>query len=502
MVSKFQSCYRCRTYIFVSFTFIFISKDASKLSRIEEEELQHLKAAVNTLRRRNEDERAAQVARTEAKEWERIQKRLEKEAKRARERREQEERLVEEVRRKAYSLKSERRRYEKNIVEKSRTIEPALIDDDSTARGYPFSFFNNPFQFGESQDVLNSPVVKKQENVNLIVGASSDSTRKRPPSKTSTKPFTIENNESWLDKLFDYFGRYKEEEIPGLGTITLEPAKRSAVFDFFVTPDALAPGRGSLTIEDSQKPSILSFFTKFSVPQKSIKKIDPERRQKVIDYENKLRSRQEKLSWLEAGRSRILEQKDRKMSRKEARRLQRELESLAYGNSTASVPTPRIPQLAKWTQTPDGRITGWISDSTGGHYKLGTKITTSPIKGKVVKPGMTVTTISGSLYRLGLSAASSSFVSNTEVRPNSQRNINSRPSSILPMSGLFGRLFTGENVPSLVEWTQNEDGTLTGLVNNKEGFDDGTQIETSPVKKGVISGMLVQTEGGSKYKLL
>mmetsp|Transcript_56827 Transcript_56827/g.64406 ORF Transcript_56827/g.64406 Transcript_56827/m.64406 type:complete len:1252 (+) Transcript_56827:72-3827(+) len=479
-----------------------IIADASKLSRIEEEELQHLKAAVDTLRRRNKDERAGQVARTEAKEWERIQKRLEKEAKRARERREQEERLVEEVRRKAYSLKSERRRYEKNIAEKSRTIEPALTDDDSTARGYPFSFFNSPFQFGESQDVINSPAVKKLENVNLIVGASIDSTRKRPPSKTSTKPITIENNESWLDKLFDYFGRYKEEEIPGLGTITLEPAKRSAVFDFFVTPDARAPGQGSLTIEDSQKPSILSFFTKFSVPQKSIKKIDPERRQKVIDYENKLRSRQEKLSWLEAGRSRILEQKDRKMSRKEARRLQRELESLAYGNSTASVPTPRIPQLAKWTQTPDGRITGWVSDSTGGHYKMGTKITTSPIKGKVVKPGMTVTTISGSVYRLGLSATSSSFVSNTEVRPNSERSINSRPSSILPMGGLFGRLFTGENVPSLVEWTQNEDGTLTGLVNNKEGFDDGTQIETSPVKKGVISGMLVQTKGGSKYKLL
>jgi len=495
--------------------------EASKISRIEEEELQHLKAAVDALRRRNEDERAVEVARTEAKEWERIQKRLEKEAKRARVRREQEERLVEEARRKAYLLKSERRRYENNIAEKSRdsvssseerndtsrhrvrTIEPALIDEDSTARGYPFSFFNRPFQFGESEDVPNSPAVKKQENVNSIFGASSDFSRKRPPSKTSTKQVTIENNESWLDKLFDYFGRYnKEEEIPGLGTITLEPAKRSAVFDFFVTPNAIAPGRGSITIEDSQKPSILSFFAKFNVPQKRIKEIDPERRKKVIDYENKLRSRQEKLSWLEAGRSRILEQKDRKISRKEARRLQRELESLAVGNSTASVPTPRIPQLVKWTQTPDGRITGWISDSTGGYYKMGTKITTSPIKGKVVKPGITVTTISGNQYRLGLSAASSSFASNTEVRPNSQRSINSRPSSISSMGDLFDRLFTGENVPSLVEWTQNEDGTLTGFVNNKEGFDDGTQIATSPVKKGVISGMLVQTKGGSKYKLL
>jgi hypothetical protein len=487
------------------------------LSNIEEEELQHLKVAVDALRRRNEDDRAAERARTETKEWGQIQKGLEKEAKRARERRESDERIAEEARRKARSLKSERIRYEKSTAEKSREsatlrrpIEPAVIGEDNTNQGNPFSFFPSPFQFGESEDASNSPAAKIQENVISFFGGSSNSDRITPLSKTSTQPVKVEKNDSWLDKLFDFFGREnEEEEIPGLGTITLEPAKRTSVFDFFVTPDAIAPrepGRGSITIEDSLKPSIFSSFAKFGLSRNNkVKTIDPERQKKVIDYENKLRSRQEKLSWFEAGRSRILEQTDKNMSRKEARRLQRELDSLAAGNSTSSVLTSGIPQLAKWTQNPDGRITGWISE-TGGRYKMGTKITTSRIKGKVVKPGITVTTVSGSQYRLGLSAAaaSSSFDSSTGRRPNSQRRIsNRRPSQpISPMGDLFGRFFTGEDVPSLVEWTQNEDGTLTGFVNNKDGFDDGAQITTSPVKKGASSGMLVETKGGSKYKLL
>ena len=53
-----------------------------------------------------------------------------------------------------------------------------------------------------------------------------------------------------------------------------------------------------------------------------------------------------------------------------------------------------------------------------------------------------------------------------------------------------------------MEWVQNEDDTITGFVNNKEGFEDGTQITTSPVQKGARKGMIIQTMGGSKYKLM
>ncbi|KAL3927043.1 MAG: hypothetical protein SGARI_005431 [Bacillariaceae sp.] len=163
------------------------------------------------------------------------------------------------------------------------------------------------------------------------------------------------------------------------------------------------------------------------------------------------------------------------MSRKEARQLQRELEALAAGGTAGFSIDADVPQLAKWTKTPDGRITGYVTQ-TNRQFKMGTKITTSPIKGQVIKAGVRS---SGAQY--------------------SNRD---RQSSSLPFGLSFGGWFESENVPSLVEWVQNEDGTVTGFVNNKVGFDDGTQITTSPVSFGARSGMTVQTRGGSKYKLL
>lgn len=525
-----------------------IAETTKKSTGVVGEELRYLKKAVDAMRSRNNDDLASDRARTEAKEWEQIQKGLETEAKQAKKRREHDERLAEEARQKARSLKSESRQLKKRAdearrrsislrdknrktVKKIRTLELA-VGKDSAGQGNIFSFFTNPLQGRENKDAPKSPTAKirenkdtpkpptskKKENMNnnnifsFFGGSESDKDRNAPPSTSMTQQVKIiEKQESWLDSLFGFFaGEETEDEIPGQGTITLEPAKKASVFDLFVSPDSIAPtrepGRGSITIDDdSQKSSsIFQFFAKFGISQKKEKKIaDPVRLKKVMDYESKLRTRQEKLSRLKAGRSRILKEKDRKLSRKEARKLQRELNALAAGNFTASSTSARvsdIPQLAKWTRTPDGRITGWISEApTGGRYKMGTKITTSRIKGKVVKPGMTITTVSGSQYRLGLTAAR---VSNDLASTNSQSYENRTsitPPS--PMGSFFGRLFVQETVPSLVEWIQNEDGTITGFVNNKEGFEDGTQITTSPVEKGASKGMLIQTKGGSKYKL-
>jgi hypothetical protein len=440
--------------------------------------VQYLQEAVDILRRRNTDERAAEQARFKAKEWQQIQQGLEREAKRAKERRQYEERAAYEAQQRAQSFES--------------SFSQAIPND--------FSFLPKNFQFGEANFLPQPGYFMNQGNENLFsfFGGNNNG-----GSKSFTKPVVLEKKESWLTFLFDFFGSTREPLAPGQGTITLEPAKKTTVFDFFVAPDIFAPrqpGRGSITIEEPKKPSIFSFLAKFGGAKQTVQRdVDPVRLKKVEEYENRRRSRQEKLSWLEAGRSRILEQADRGLSRKEARQLQRELEALAAGNSTAISLDPDIPQLAKWTRTPDGRITGFVTQTTR-NFKMGTKITTSPIKGQVIKAGVTVTTASGSQYRLGLPLS----LAPDEMRSNNAQSLDSSHQSggSLPFGLSFGGLFAGENVPSLVEWKQNEDGTITGFVNNKVGFEDGTQITTSPVSLGARSGMIVQTRGGSKYKLL
>ena len=503
-----------------------ISDTAKKPTGVIGEELRFLKEAVDAMRRRNNDELAADQARTEAKEWGKIQQGLEKEAKLAKQRRERDERVADEARRKARTLKSEHRKQQKRAEEarkeertlrrenkqteeRIRSLDPAF-GGDSGGQENPFGFFSNPFDGGgENKEFFMNPF-EGGENKDIFPnpfqggffgGSDSDEDRNSAPVASMTQPVKREKKVSWLDAVFGFLaGEEPEEQTPGMGTITLEPAKRTSVFDLFVSPESIAPvrepGRGSITIEDPQESSIFSFFARFGISSKKEKFIDPVRRKRVMDYESKLKTRQDKLSRLKAGRSRILSEKDKRLSRKEARKLQRELDELAAGNSSSSSRFFNIPQLVKWTRTPDGRITGWISDASGGRYRMGTKITTSPIKGNIAKPGMTVTTISGSEYRLGMSAARRTL----DATSDSINKDEKRPSN--PVGSIFGGWFNEEAVPSLVEWIQNEDGTITGFVNNKEGFEDGTQITTSPVPKGARKGMIIQTKGGSKYKLM
>ena len=57
-------------------------------------------------------------------------------------------------------------------------------------------------------------------------------------------------------------------------------------------------------------------------------------------------------------------------------------------------------------------------------------------------------------------------------------------------------------VPTLKNWEQNPDGSLTGRVGNSDSFRAGTKITTSPVRKGATAGTIVTTGSGSQYKLL
>jgi len=60
----------------------------------------------------------------------------------------------------------------------------------------------------------------------------------------------------------------------------------------------------------------------------------------------------------------------------------------------------------------------------------------------------------------------------------------------------------GPGVAVLSEWEQEDDGSITGRVSNREGFTDGTWITTSPVKGRAKAGRIVTTSGGSRYRLL
>ena len=57
------------------------------------------------------------------------------------------------------------------------------------------------------------------------------------------------------------------------------------------------------------------------------------------------------------------------------------------------------------------------------------------------------------------------------------------------------------DIPSVVRFKQNKDGSITGIVKNSKNFRNGTEITTSPVKRGAKIGDIVTTSSGSKYKL-
>lgn len=58
-----------------------------------------------------------------------------------------------------------------------------------------------------------------------------------------------------------------------------------------------------------------------------------------------------------------------------------------------------------------------------------------------------------------------------------------------------------DNIPILSRFTQNSDGSLTGIVSNSKDFRSGTKITTSPIKGKAVAGIVVKTSSGSQYRL-
>jgi hypothetical protein len=53
-------------------------------------------------------------------------------------------------------------------------------------------------------------------------------------------------------------------------------------------------------------------------------------------------------------------------------------------------------------------------------------------------------------------------------------------------------------VPTISNWRQSNDGSITGRISGSRGFDDGDAVTTSPVPNGATSEMVVETQSGSK----
>jgi len=91
-----------------------------------------------------------------------------------------------------------------------------------------------------------------------------------------------------------------------------------------------------------------------------------------------------------------------------------------------------------------------------------------------------------------------------EVTPKAETAPPAKPAQKSPTFSLFGsspKPAVASDVPVVSNFTQNPDGSITGIVSNSKNFRTGTKITTSPVKKGAKAGDIVTTSSGSKYRL-
>lgn len=142
-----------------------------------------------------------------------------------------------------------------------------------------------------------------------------------------------------------------------------------------------------------------------------------------------------------------------------------------------------LASVTMWSLNDDGSITGIVERSSS--FDKGVRITTSPVLGKTYE-GAVVITASGNRYQLG--EKETSFVGGANAADF--------------FMGFFDGLQKNQKAALLFDWKVNKDGTLTGIVSKKKGFNDGAKITTSPVIDEIEPGKVVRTLGGSYYRLL
>jgi len=149
----------------------------------------------------------------------------------------------------------------------------------------------------------------------------------------------------------------------------------------------------------------------------------------------------------------------------------------------------KAPIIKNWRTNPDGSITGNISNSPD--FRNNQEVTTSRIVEKNLKGDQTVTSVSGSKYRL--QGKISPLKKKAEPKKASKQ-----------VSGTFSvknAKVGPKGVPALRKWRQNLDGSISGRIFGGKGSSDNQVVTTSPLKGTPSANAIAITVTGTKYYL-
>jgi hypothetical protein len=405
--------------------------------------LAQVREAAKLLERRREDVATAQRAREEAEEWMRVQKKFEEQANLARERREREEKAIEEAQRRARELEAA------NLERERRQQEVQVIETQADERA-------------RAERVKQLRETEEQ--------AVKDAQRKAEELEQESKPKSI----------FSMFQPKKASEEERAGSVATPVDEKSSVSPFsFLTGETKKNDQDGLSkkvplsVDETTKTSPFSFFAGKT-------KNDEERAETMAAYDKNQRARQEKTAKAEQQRAKMLDE----MAAQEPQ--SGFLPNWFQNEQTKQQQSTNIPLLSLWSQNEDGTISGMIDNSN--NFNAGVRIITSPVLDRA-RAGTIVTTVSGSRYQLD--------------EAGTRRGDGEMASEFLKKTFEFlGELPKKREVALLSDWQANVDGTITGIVQKKKGFNDGAKITTSPVAGEIRAGRVVKTRGGSFYRLL
>jgi len=83
-----------------------------------------------------------------------------------------------------------------------------------------------------------------------------------------------------------------------------------------------------------------------------------------------------------------------------------------------------------------------------------------------------------------------------------QETAETQKESPLPTRQVVKRVSSApRGVPTIYNWRQNRNGSITGLISGSKSFQDGESVTTSPITSDATGGTVVATSSGSKYYL-